>query len=383
MKNPLIFPQKPLSSSFRFVFLILIVSLVLNCVGEKNKTILKKQQTDSHLTSIANEDQVLTIKAVGDTIPGSNYPESHLIDDEAKLFSPMQEHLSGADILFGNFESTLTDYPKSGKDIKRPNTYAFRTPPHYAKLMKDVGFNVLSVVNNHSMDFTEQGFNDTIKNINDAGMLAVGGKGLIQYTTVKNLKIAFIGFSYQRYHNSITNFEASEALVNEAVQNADLVVLSIHAGAEANAIHTPDQEEIFLGENRGNMVKFSHRMIDLGADLVLGHGPHVPRGMEIYKDRLIAYSLGNFLGYRTLSVKGDNGLSLVLQVALDKQGNFLKGNIIPVIMEVPGIPYPDPQLRSVKLIQSLTRSDFPGSPIEIDEKGNIRRSVGTISWNEL
>ncbi|GBF49966.1 capsule synthesis protein, CapA [Leptospira ryugenii] len=317
------------------------------------------------------ESKNISFKAVGDTIPGTNYPENKLIDDEKRLFAAIQETLSGADILFGNFESTLTEYPHSGKDVSRPNTYAFRTPPAYANLLKSVGFDVMSVVNNHSYDFKEAGFLDTLRNLNQAGILAVGGKNTIQYLNKKGKKIAFIGFSYQTYHNSITRMEEAEVLVKEAVANADIVVLSIHAGAEANAIHTPDAEEIFLGENRGNMVKFSHRMIDLGADLVLGHGPHVPRGMEIYKDRLIAYSLGNFMGYRSLSSKGDNGLSLVLEVLVDEQGGFVSGKIHPVLMKDPGIPFPDPEKKSIRFIRQLSKEDFPNSPLTIDEEGNV------------
>ncbi len=363
-----------------FLLVLVLTSLFFNCIGSKDKSILKQEESYSKSDQLEDSDQIITLKAVGDTIPGTNYPENKLIDDETKLFSGIQEFLSGSDILFGNFESTLTDFPKSAKDVSRPNTYAFRSPPSYAKLLKSVGFHVLSVVNNHSYDFTEAGFVDTMNHLTAQNILAVGGKGTIQYIQIKNRKFAFVGFSYQTYHNSITRMEESEALVTTAVANADIVVLSIHAGAEANAIHTPDAEEIFLGENRGNMVKFSHRMIDLGADLVLGHGPHVPRGMELYKDRLIAYSLGNFLGYRTLSVKGDNGLSLVLDIAINQEGKFYTGRILPVIMESPGIPFPDKSKRSIKLIRELTRVDFPNSPLQIDEEGILSRRADIAYW---
>lgn len=360
----------------KFLFRFLVLSLfTIQCVGDKSRFNTKVDKELEKKTLESDKSQTIFIKAVGDTIPGTNYPENRLIDDETKLFSAVTELLDGSDILFGNFESTLTDYPKSAKNVARANTYAFRTPPSYAKLLKSVGFDVLSVVNNHSYDFTEVGFIDTINHLTAEGILAVGGKGKIQYLNVKNKKFAFIGFSYQTYHNSITRMEESELLVKEAVANADIVVLSIHAGAEAGASHTPDSEEIFLGENRGNMIQFSHRMIDLGADLVLGHGPHVPRGIELYKDKLIAYSLGNFLGYRTLSVKGDNGLSLVLNIALDGSGNFVNGQILPVIMEVPGIPFPDEKKRSIKFIRDLSRADFTNSALRIDDEGNISRQI--------
>ncbi|NCN09300.1 MAG: CapA family protein [Leptospira sp.] len=360
------------------LLLFFVFSFLLQCVGEKKSTILRPDAKDS---SQQFDSNILTIKAVGDVIPGTNFPDNRLINDTSKLFENVSTDLKGADILFGNYEATLTDYPKSSKNTNRPNTFAFRLPPEYGQVLKDAGFDILSVVNNHSYDFTEQGFVDTMKNINESGMIAVGGKNQVQYTTVKGIKIAFIGFGYQTYHNSINDFASAELLVKEADANADLVVLSIHAGGEgAGFLHVRNEVEIFLGENRGNLVSFTHKMIDFGADLVLGHGPHVPRAMELYKDRLIAYSMGNFLGYRTLRANGVTGMSMILSLALDRKGRFLQGSIIPVEMKVPGIPYLDPSYKSVELIRKLTKEDFPSGELEIDERGSIYRS-SRLSWN--
>jgi Bacterial capsule synthesis protein PGA_cap len=106
---------------------------------------------------------------------------------------------------------------------------------------------------------------------------------------------------------------------------------------------------------------------------VLGHGPHVPRAIELYKGKLIAYSLGNFIGYRTLSTVGNLGESLVLEVKLDAQGNFMTGKIIPVQLDRRGIPYPDRGYGSVQLIRNLNKLDFPNSPLKIDSKGNLSK----------
>ncbi|MEG4271718.1 MULTISPECIES: CapA family protein [unclassified Microcoleus] len=315
----------------------------------------------------------VSIKAVGDMIPGTNYPYNKLPAKKEMLLESVKPYLKGADILFGNFESTMTDHPYSSKAGGGRMLFAFRTPPSYAKIFKDVGFDILNIANNHSYDFNEQGFKDTIKNIDSNGMKAVGKRDQIVYQNVKGVNFAFIGFSnYGDVHNSLLELKAGAEVVKKAKQNADIVVISVHAGAEGTgALNVRNKTEFFYGENRGNMVLFSRTMIDAGADLILGHGPHVPRAMELYKGKLIAYSLGNFLGYRTLSTAGALGQSLILDVKMTPKGDFVSGKIIPVQLDGRGVPAVDNKFRTVGLIDRLTKSDFPNSGLIIDEKGQI------------
>ena len=274
--------------------------------------------------------------------------------------------------MFGNFESTLTKYPNSAKNIGRGLVFAFRTPPEYTTLLKDAGFNILSVANNHSFDFFETGFKDTIQNINKLGMKAVGEKGKIVYDEVKGVKTAYIAFSNYDYHNNLSEIEAGKKLVAQAQKNADFVVISFHGGAEGTgALNVRNKTEYFYGENRGNLVLFAHSMIDAGADLILGHGPHVPRALELYKGKLIAYSLGNFMGYRTLSTSGELGYSLILEAKVNPQGDFIEGKIIPVQLNSQGIPNLDKRAKSVNLIRNLTEKDFPKNYLKIDNNGRI------------
>ncbi|MCT7974845.1 CapA family protein [Laspinema olomoucense] len=334
--------------------------------------ILSNFQQLSQLVESSIPNQPITIKAVGDIIPGVDFPSNKLHPQPEQLFEAVTPYLQGADLVFGNFESTLTNHPYSGKDVSRPNVFAFRTPPSYTRLLKEAGFNILSVANNHSLDFTEQGFEDTIKNIEAAGMVAASRKGEIAYTTVNDIPIAFIGFSTYSYHNSILDLDAAKALVAEAQEKATLVVISFHGGAEGTgALHVKNRTETFFSENRGNLVEFSRMMIDAGADLVLGHGPHVPRALEVYKGKLIAYSLGNFMGYRSLSTVAELGYSLILEAEIDLEGNFIGGQIIPIHLNSQGIPSYDAQNRTVKLMQKLTQSDFPETPLSIEADGKI------------
>lgn len=320
----------------------------------------------------------LTIKAVGDIVPGTNFPNNRLPSDPyTKLFSKVQKYLSGADILFGNFESTLTDNPKSSKDTSRKMVFAFRNPPAYAQIFKKAGFDVMSTANNHSGDFGTKGFNDTMRHLEKAGVRAVGKKNQIVYAEARGLKVAFVAFSYLGSHNNIKKMAEAKELITKAANNSDITVISCHWGAEGpKHLHTKNQTEMFYGENRGNLVAFSHMAIDAGADLILGHGPHVPRAVELYKKKLVAYSLGNFIGYGALSSRGVTGHSLVLQVDLAADGKFVKGEIIPMHMPESSIPVYDENKKSIKLIKKLSRIDFPKSLLRISDEGKLSIDTG-------
>ncbi|MEM1308604.1 MAG: CapA family protein [Cyanobacteria bacterium P01_H01_bin.153] len=315
------------------------------------------------------------IKAMGDIIPGTDFPNYRLPNDPNYLFNSVKMFMGEVDIVFGNFESTLTDYPDTAKNVGQGMTFAFRTPPNWTDVLKSAGFDVLSVANNHSFDFGDPGFDDTIANIEQSGMRAVGRKDQIVTVDANGYQVAFIGFSYWPDHNDMNNLAAATALVQQAQAAADMVVISVHAGAEGtNALRVRNQTEYFFSENRGNMVQFSHAMIDAGADLVLGHGPHVPRAVELYQNKLIAYSLGNFLGYRTLSTAGPLGLSMILQVDLSETGDFVQGRVIPVVLDRHGVPYIDDAFATVTLVRQLTAQDFPETPLTIDQMGYILRT---------
>ncbi|PJZ69585.1 metallophosphatase [Leptospira perolatii] len=322
---------------------------------------------------LSTPQEILKVKAVGDLVMGTNYPENKLPSNpKGTLFSGVQSSLKGADLLFANFESTLTNYPTSSKNINRPLIFAFRTPPSYAQILKDMGFDILSIANNHSLDFHHQGFDDTMKNISEAGMRYTGKKGTVTYMTAKDITIAWIGFSHLKHHNNVNEIPEGVALVKEAKRKAQLVFISFHGGAEGGpALHVKNEMERFYGEYRGNLVALSHALVDAGADLIIGHGPHIPRAMEIYKGRLIAYSLGNFMGYRVFSTKGYAGYSLILEVDIDTQGNFVKGRIHPLLLTDAGVPYPDPEGKTIQLVRSLSKTDFPNRSPRIETDGAI------------
>jgi hypothetical protein len=114
-------------------------------------------------------------------------------------------------------------------------------------------------------------------------------------------------------------------------------------------------------------------MIDAGADLVLGHGPHVVRPVELYRDRLIAYSLGNFATYYGISVEGIRGIAPILHATLDDDGRFVSGRIESTIQIRPAGPAPDPVGSVVALMRGLNLSSFPDGELSIGEDGTLRK----------
>jgi Bacterial capsule synthesis protein PGA_cap len=336
-------------------------------------TTLKVAPTTTPATPSKPLPAFITIKAVGDVIPGTNYPDYRLPGDQNELLpTEVRGYLRRADLVFGNFESSLTNYPNSSKAVGGGKVFAFRSPPEYAQLFADVGFDVFNVANNHAMDFGPVGFQDTQNHLAAVGIKTIGNKNQILYQDIQGVKVATIGFSPYEFYNAIQDLETTQSLVSEAKKNAQLVIVSMHSGAEGTgALNVRNETEFFFGENRGNSIAFARTAIDAGADLVLGHGPHVPRAIEWYNGKIIAYSLGNFLGYRTLSTAAQTGYSMILEVKLTPDGNFAGGRVIPVHLDEQGIPHIDQYFRTVGLLRDLNASDFPDSQLTIDRAGKL------------
>ena len=139
----------------------------------------------------------------------------------------------------------------------------------------------------------------------------------------------------------------------------------------AGATRVPKASEQAYGEDRGDVYAFARSMVDAGADLVLGHGPHVLRGMEVYNGRLIAYSLGNFSAWENFNLRGPLGLSVILYATIAPNGVITEAEIVPVYLADPGIPTPDGQRRAIDIIRTLSGEDL-GGPL-FDSNGTWRR----------
>ncbi len=321
----------------------------------------------------SNNDEFITIVAVGDIMMGTNYPsESYLPPKDVKLMAPMLEYFKFGDIVFGNLEGTVLNSGGEVKSCSNPSTcYAFRQPEYFLDQLKEAGFNMLSVANNHVGDFGATGRKNTIKALTERGFCFAGQTSCpTGVMNVKGMKIGFTAYAPNNGCMSLNDHELMVKTVKQLKSTCDIVIVSFHGGAEgASASHVPKKTEMFLGENRGNVTEFARKAIDAGADVILGHGPHVSRAIDCYKGKFITYSMGNFCTYGRFNLKGSAGIAPLFQLKLKKDGTFVEGKIVSIIQIGEGGPIPDKNLSVLKEIKELTLSDFPTSTVKFDEEG--------------
>ena len=314
----------------------------------------------------------VSLAAVGDTMLG-NTPT--LPPDPGAYFDRVRSALAGQ-IVFGNLEGTLTDRA-DGKcaGAAGGTCFAFRAPPSYARYLCRAGFTILSNANNHSFDYWQPGQDDTVRALHRAGLAQTGLPHEVTVVRAGRLRVAFVGFAPYSDTAPLLDPAAAAALIHRADRMADVVVVVIHAGAEGvGAEHVTGSEETYLGEDRGNPEAFAHMAVDDGADLVLGSGPHVLRGMELYHHRLIAYSLGNFAGYHNFSLDGALATSVILQAKLNADGSFRRGRLLSVRLVGAGQPEFDPSGAGAGLVATLSRDDLGRHGATISAPGAITRS---------
>lgn len=332
------------------------------------------------------EPKPITIAAVGDIMMGTRGALPPC--DGKSVFHSVKHHLSGADIVFGNLEGPLADNIPTIKCGPSRSMWCFEfvTPTRYASHLLDAGFNVVSIANNHTYDAGRKGIESTLDTLQFLGIEAAGGRA-VGSVNIKGKRIAVIGFSFRfmPYSYNIKDIASASAVIQKIKKDNDIVIVSFHGGAEGkNAQHVTGRDELFLGTNRGNTMKFSHAAVDAGADLVIGHGPHVLRALEIYRGKLIAYSLGNFLTYKMFNIKGPSGISVILNIKMDPAtGDFLEGKIIPIKLANGGIPEIDTHREAIGIIQQLTATDIKSQDLVIDGSGRLLRKIITNETNNL
>src|SRR3954468_13268728 len=287
-----------------------------------------------------------------------------------RVLSRVRKYLGGADYTTGNLEGTLGHGGPSKCSGGGSNCFAFQAPASYAAALARVGFDLFNLANNHSLDFGQSGLHQTLRALRAAGLRHTGLTGEVRVVSIAGQRVAFLGFAPYPWASPLTDVAAARRQIAAASRRAAIVVVFIHAGAEgAGETHTPHGTEFAFGENRGAARRFAHSAVRAGADAVLGSGPHVLRGMECYRRRVIAYSLGNFVGYRTLSTGGVLSLSGVLRVRMGVEGKLLGGRLFRVRLGPPGGP--EPGGGSISLVRRLSRSDFGSRACRISRNGQI------------
>jgi len=340
---------------------------------------LAEQGTEKPIPKLAEPAAVptksITIAAVGDIMLGTNYPDAKTLPKpNTALFNNISTFIESADIAFGNLEGTILD--KGGELKKCGKTevcYRFRQPEILAPQLKETGFDVLSLANNHIGDFGQTGQRNTSKVLDDLG-IDYAGLASKPFTIIEKsgLKIGICAFAPNKGTADLNNFKGILKIVRGLSKKTDIVVFSMHAGGEGPKFRRvkPGPEK-YMGENRGDVLKIAHAVIDNGADLVIGHGPHVTRGMELYKNRLIAYSLGNFCTANKVSISGFNGVAPILTVTLAANGAFQYGDILATRQTGGTGPSVDETGKAIKEVTALSKLDFPKSALRIDSDGSL------------
>jgi len=335
--------------------------------------------------SSAAAESLVEIAGVGDVILGAapTLPPNN----GATFFDGVRGELTG-DVVMGNLESPLTD-DTGHRKCKPPPTpsaaptprpkpspktcFAFRAPPSYAPALKNAGFTVLSLANNHANDYGAAGLSNTRRALEQQGLEYTGGPNEVAVVRAGEVTVAVIGVAPYPWAQSLIDIADAQRLVRAAANQADIVVVNMHAGAEgADQTHVRPGKETFLGENRGNPIAFAHAVVDAGADLVVGHSPHVLRGMEFYRGRLIAYSMGNFAGYRVLRRTGALGIGGILKVTLAGDGSWRSGTLVPTLLAERGLPVTDPAGQAITLVDGLSVADFRATAVRVEPDGTLR-----------
>lgn len=321
----------------------------------------------------AESDTLISLIAVGDMMLGTNFPDSsYLPPNRQDILESLRGVLSNADITFGNLEGTVLN---SGGDLKKcgdpTKCYAFRQPNYVVDYLKNAGFDFVSVANNHVGDFGLAGRTNTQKVLKEKG-IKHAGLDSCPWDTLhrKGLIIGLAAFAPNTDCLQINDYDRAKKVVGELNAMCDIVIVSFHGGAEGSSkTHVTRQKELFVGEDRGNVYEFARVVIDAGADLVLGHGPHVTRAIDTYKGKFITYSMGNFATYKRFNLSGVSGIAPIYKLQLTRKGDFVSGEIIPIQQLGEGIPSIDPQKRVITTLRQLCKEDFPEVKWEIGDDG--------------
>jgi hypothetical protein len=325
------------------------------------------------LAAPAADDTLITLIAVGDMMLGTNFPDSSLLPPgRQNILDPVSTILRDADLTFGNLEGTVLN---SGGDVKKcsdpSKCYAFRQPEFVIDHLKNAGFDLLSLANNHMGDFGEPGRANTQKVLRAKGLKFAGLETCPWDTIhVNGLTVGLTAFAPNSSCLKLNDYDQARRIVRQLNEMCDIVVVSFHGGAEGSSkTHITRSKEIFLGEDRGNVHEFARVVIDAGADVVLGHGPHVTRAIDSYKGKFITYSMGNFATYKRFNLSGVSGIAPIYKLYLTRSGDFVRGELISIHQPGEGGPVQDSSERVLQSVKQLCAQDVPEIPWIFD--GNV------------
>jgi hypothetical protein len=298
----------------------------------------------------------LNIGWVGDMVPAQDQGY------DLTVLNNVSDTLEQPDLMMGNLEGTFAHANRTSKCLYLSSQcHAFAGDSSFADTLKAAGFDFVSLVNNHSLDYGTAGLSDTEAELNRVGLPYIAPNQQTTSITIKGIKIGIMGLSSTPPAETITNYAYIAQTVQALKKSNDIVIVIFHGGAEgADKTAVTGGEEYQGSEDRGNVQAVAYTAINAGADLVLGDGPHVLRKVQWYNGKPIAYSLGNFVGGNgRLATEGNLGLGGIFVAHF--QTDASTGKIVPVstsftsvILSQDGTPSLDPNNASLQLLTKLS-----------------------------
>jgi poly-gamma-glutamate capsule biosynthesis protein CapA/YwtB (metallophosphatase superfamily) len=362
----------------RLVLLFLISFFLLCCIRADYSSInFKNTSPAKRDTLLVLSPRKIVITGVGDIMLGSSFPSNEFLpphDNPFLLLKSVADTLANSDFTIGNLEGSFLNSGAPEKKCRDTTLcYLFRMPERYISALTSSGFNILSLANNHFGDFGPAARSRT-KEMLDSVRINYGGLTEHPWSIFRKDSIlyGFCAFSPNAGTIDINEMIKAGEIVRMLADTCSIVIVYFHGGAEGSEFqNVPRTHEIFHGEDRGDVYKFAHLMIDNGADIIFGSGPHITRAIEVYKDRFISYSLGNFCTYGRFNLSGPNGIAPIVKISVDAEGKFLSGRIIPIYQPWPGGVKIDSNKKVIARMQELTAADFPEGVIKISDNGEI------------
>ena len=278
------------------------------------------------------------------------------------LLAPLQPLFGDAGIVLLNMEGAIGDGPADKCAIASKNCFGLRMPAAAAAALGGLNPRALvvaNVANNHAHDAGDAGFARSLQLLRDAGVLVTGADSEPTIAvTARGDTVAFLGFSASAPLD-VNDLDLVRRLVARAVAITPRVVVTMHLGAEGpGAQRTRNVSERFVGEERGDPVAFARAAVESGAMLVVGHGPHVVRGVQWIGSGLVFYSLGNLVTAGPFSMHRPNDRGLVACADLAPNGKLTGAVLRPTRQRGAGTVSPDPTGRAIILVDSLSKLDF-------------------------
>jgi hypothetical protein len=314
---------------------------------------------------------------LGRRVPALPSPDS--------LLAPLRPLLADADVVLLNVEAAIGEGRINRQKCAAGSTacFAFRSPVAAAQAMRDVAPQSAQVIgnvaNNHARDDGDIGRRNTVRHLEATGVQVTGLDTIATpVVTARGDTVAFLGFA-QWTGPDPRNTAAVRRHVARAADAYRRVVVTMHMGAEGRGRqNTPNARETFAGEDRGNVVAFARAAVESGADLVIGHGPHVMRAAEWRDSALVFYSLGNLVTYGPFTMTEPLNRGGLACAVLDEDGGILSAQLRSTVQRVPGLVSADDTHRAAVLTDSLGRIDFPTTAARLDPaSGEVLRPDGS------